>query len=155
MKIHLPTFALLVASLIPSAAMAQKAESNMPSTSQTEQEDRIVLVAKSQGEFIGFQFGDYLHATFREKNGKERSFFIQTQGIDYFLAQYRGRNVQITYEVVDQFVPEAGERIQLERIVDAQVGSQRYSRWWQEIQNKVAPEEIQRRYEPLVEKATQ
>ena len=155
MKIHLPTFALLVASLIPSAAMAQKAESNMPSTSQTEQEERIVLVAKSQGEFIGFQFGDYLHATFREKNGKERSFFIQTQGIDYFLVQYRGRNVQVTYEVVDQFVPEAGERIQLERIVDAQVGTQRYSRWWQEIQNKIAPEEIQRRYEPLVEKATQ
>ena len=135
--------------------MAQKAESNMPSTSQTEQEERIVLVAKSQGEFIGFQFGDYLHATFREKNGKERSFFIQTQGIDYFLVQYRGRNVQVTYEVVDQFVPEAGERIQLERIVDAQVGTQRYSRWWQEMQNKVAPEEIQRRYEPLVEKATQ
>jgi len=155
MKTYLPAFALLVASLIPSAAMAQKAESNMPSTSQTEQEERIVLVAKSQGEFIGFQFGDYLHATFREKNGKERSFFIQTQGIDYFLVQYRGRNVQVTYEVVDQFVPEAGERIQLERIVDAQVGTQRYSRWWQEMQNKVAPEEIQRRYEPLVEKATQ
>jgi len=155
MKTYLPAFALLVASLIPSAAMAQKAESNMPSTSQTEQEERIVLVAKSQGEFIGFQFGDYLHATFREKNGKERSFFIQTQGIDYFLVQYRGRNVQVTYEVVDQFVPEAGERIQLERIVDAQVGTQRYSRWWQEIQNKIAPEEIQRRYEPLVEKATQ
>ena|SRR5450830_580024 len=99
MKIHLPTFALLVASLIPSAAMAQKAESNMPSTSEKEQEDRIVLVAKSQGEFIGFQFGDYLHATFREKNGKERSFFIQTQGIDYFLAQYRGRNVQVSDNV--------------------------------------------------------
>ena len=77
-----------------------------------------------------------------------------TEGIDYFLAQYKGQNVQLTYEVVDQFIPEAGEWIRLERITDAQVGTQRYSRWWQEIQKKVAPEEIQKRYEPLVEKAT-
>jgi len=150
---RLPILALLIALFSSSAAMAQKIESSEPLGAKIEKKERIIKVAKFHGQFIGFQFGDYLHATFLEKNGKERSFYLKTEGIDYFLTQYKGRSVHVTYEVVDKFIPEAGERVQIEQIVDVRVGAQRFSRWWQEEQNKMTPEEIRKRYEPLVEKA--
>jgi hypothetical protein len=145
--------ALMVAILVPSAAAAQKAEADLQPTAQVERADRIIRVAKFRGRFVGFTFGDYLHATFVGKHGKEKSFFVLTQGIDYFLAQYRGQDVQVTYEVVEQFIPEAGQRVRLDRIVDAQAGAQRYSLWWIEMKRMIPPEEIERRYQPLVEKA--
>ena len=66
---------------------------------QAQQTERILHVAQVRGKLIGFQWGDYLHANFRGDDGKERSFFILIQGIDYFLALHRGQEVEVTYEV--------------------------------------------------------
>jgi hypothetical protein len=117
---------------------------------QAQQAERILRVAQIRGKLIGFQLGDYLHANFMADDGKERSFFILTQGIDYFLALHRGQKVEVTYEVVNQFIPETGQRETIERIADVRPGNQRYSKWWEAVSREMSYDEIDKRYEPLV-----
>ncbi len=77
-----------------------------------------------------------------------------TAGIDYFLALNKGIPMEVEYEVVHQYIPEAREKIKLERIVDVQAGNQRYSEWWKDIQAQMSLEEIERKFQPLLKEIT-
>ncbi|CAN5480219.1 hypothetical protein BH11PSE11_BH11PSE11_21760 [soil metagenome] len=144
------TLALLMALLAPTTSFSSEPPAQPKQSTQNQ--DRVLSIAKFHGKLTSFQWGDYLHANFKTRSGKERSFFILRPGIDYFLTMHKDQDLIVTYEVVDQYVPEASERIKLERIVEVQAGQQRYSAWWPRIEKQSSMEKIDRRFKPAMDK---
>lgn len=141
-----------LALLLPCICFSQAIQQiESPSEQQKEQ---ILGQGSCKGKLTSLQWGDYLHATFKRPTGELCSFFVMTAGIDYFLALNKGIPMEVEYEVVHQYIPEAREKIKLERIVDVQAGNQRYSKWWKDIQAQMSLEEIERKFQPLLKEVT-
>lgn len=105
-----------------------------------------------KARFVRFDRGDYLHAVFAVDGGKERSFFIDGAGLPYFLALHRDEPVSVTYQVMVRYVPEAGERMRIETLVDARAGKTTCAEWWRRETATRTPAQLAERYGPLVEK---
>ena len=114
--------------------------------------DKIPAVKTVTGTTVGFEIGDYQHVTVQVSGGKRRSFFLGSEGLDYFLAANKSRKVIYTFQVVDSFVPENGGPMRIERLTSAKVGTLTFEHWWQELKQKHSSAEIDKRYQPLVDK---
>jgi hypothetical protein len=114
--------------------------------------DKIRAVKSVTGTTVGFEIGDYQHVTVQVAGGKRRSFFLGSEGLDYFLAANKSRKIVYTFEVVDSFVPENGGPMRIERLKSAKVGTLTFEHWWQELKQKHSSAEIDKRYQPLVDK---
>jgi hypothetical protein len=89
---------------------------------QNRKPDRIRATKTIQGSLVGFEFGDYLHATIKKTNGEEQSFFLNKPGLDYFLALHKDEPLELTYQIVDTYIPEAGGMQKIERLTSAKSG---------------------------------
>jgi hypothetical protein len=114
--------------------------------------ERVVAVQTVNARTVGFEMGDYQHVEVRLTNGRRKSFFIFKPGLDYFLAVNKAKLLQITYEVADVHIPEAGGVQRVERIRSARLGNVTYESWWKKMKAQYTVEQLDNKYGPLVEK---
>lgn len=114
--------------------------------------DKVNSTRTLNGQFVGFEQGDYLHAVLRLKNGTTQSFFLNQPGMEYFLVTRRGQKMHCVYEVVDSYVQEAGGVVTMERLTAVQAGKETYAGWWKQ-QQKYSFEKLEKKYGALVQKA--
>jgi hypothetical protein len=103
---------------------------------------------------VGFEVGDYLHAIVRRSNGERVSFFLTKPGIQYFLVLRKDELLELTYQVVDTYIPEAGGMETIKRLIAAKASGQTYAAWWKDIGTKFTMTQLRRKYDPLVEAST-
>lgn len=104
------------------------------------------------GKFINFVMGDYIHANIKRTNGKIKSFWLGGWRLEYFLAEYKGKQMIFTYEIVDTFIPEAGENNTIERLKSAKVGTLTFENWIKQLEKKYTSAQIEKKYNALVDK---
>ncbi len=114
--------------------------------------ERVVSVKTVSGRTVGFEMGDYQHVEVRLTNGRRKSFFIFKPGLDYFLAVNKAKLLQLTYEVADVHIPEAGGIQRVERLRSAQFGNVTYESWWKAAKARYTIEQLDNKYGPLVAK---
>jgi hypothetical protein len=116
--------------------------------------EKIKAVKTINGKFINFVMGDYVYVKIKKNDGKVKSFTIGDYGLDYFLAEYKGKPMSFTYEIVDTYVTEAGGNVIVERLASAKFGTLTYERWIKQLMKKYTYEQIEKNYEALVNKYT-
>lgn len=103
------------------------------------------------GEFIGFEAGDYLHAVIRQPDGSTASFFLE-RGMELFLVDHQNQPLELTYQVVDTEIPEAGGTTTIERLHAIKAGDQTFADWWKTAEPNFG--KLLDEYQPRIEKAT-
>lgn len=126
-----------------------------PVTQNRQSKDKIKATKTVTGYFKGFEMGDYLHATIKKKNGEESSFFLnQSESVQYFLVAHKNQLLTLTYQIVETFIPEAGGKQTIERLVAVKAGSTTDKAWWKQQQAKSSLSELRQKYEALVQQST-
>ncbi len=125
-----------------------------PSTFGQSKKEIIKATKTVRGTFLGFEVGDYVHAVIKDTKGQERSFYIGGPGLDFYLAKNVKKSGTFTFQVVNCFIEEAGGRMDIERMKSARIGSQSSEAWWKSIRKKMSLDSINKKFEPLVGKAT-
>lgn len=106
----------LIAFLLPAMALAQGSQ------------DKVIATKSTIASYVGAEIGDYNHAIFRTRDGKEIDFWCSGEMVE-FLNKYKGKQVEITYQITDTYIPEARGVQRIEIIKDAKVGNQSFSAW--------------------------
>jgi hypothetical protein len=107
---------VLILFLLPTMPLAQ------------EPQDKVIATKSIIASYVGAEIGDYNHAIFRTSDGKEIDFWCSGEMIE-FLNKYKGKQINITYQITDTYIAEAGRRLRIEVIKDAQVENQSFSAW--------------------------
>ena len=94
---------------------------------------QVLAVEHTAGELVCFAVGDYTHALIRDDAGEEKSYWIGEVAVLYFLATHRDQPLQLTYEVRDVFIPEAGERMVTETLTAGSAGEVTADDWWRRV----------------------
>jgi len=115
----------------------------------------IVKATKTvRGTFLGFEQGDYVHAVIKDAKGQRQSFFIGAPGVDFYLAVNKGKRGSFTYQVVNCYIEEAGGRMDIDRLESARIGKQSSVSWWTNLKKRMSLDAINKKFEPLVARAT-
>lgn len=93
-----------------------------------EPQDKVIATKSVTASYVGAEIGDYNHAIFRTGDGKEIDFWCSGEMVE-FLNKYKGKKIDITYEVTDTYIPEARRVQRIEVIKDAKVENQSFSAW--------------------------
>jgi hypothetical protein len=107
---------LLILFLLPAMPFAQ------------EPQDKVIATKSIIAAYVGAEIGDYNHAIFRTGDGKEIDFWCSGEMIE-FLNKYKGKQIDITYQITDTYIPEARGVQRIEVMKDAKVGNQSFSTW--------------------------
>lgn len=103
------------------------------------------------GEFVGFEAGDYLHAVIRQPDGESASFFLE-RGMEIFLVDHKNQPLELTYQVVDTDIPEAGGITTIERLSAIRAGDQTFADWWKTAEPSFG--KLLDEYQPRIDEAT-
>lgn len=117
-----------------------------------QKKDKVIATKSITGTLKGFEVGDYTHAVIKLASGKEKSFFIGSAGVDYFLALHKGEQLVLTYQIVDAYIPEAGGKMRIERLSGAKAGTLSSAAWWKQMRAKHSVEQLDKMYADKVEK---
>ena len=93
-----------------------------------EPQDKVIATKSIKASYVGAEIGDYHHAIFRTGDGKEIDFWCSGEMVE-FLNKYKGKQIDITYQIVDTHIREAGGVQRIEVIKDAKVENQSFSAW--------------------------
>jgi hypothetical protein len=107
---------VLILFLLPTMPLAQ------------EPQDKVIATKSIIASYVGAEIGDYNHAIFRTSDGKEIDFWCSGEMIE-FLNKYKGKQINITYQITDTYIAEPRRRQRIEVIKDAQVENQSFSAW--------------------------
>ena len=91
-------------------------------------QDKVIATKSITASYVGAEIGDYNHAIFRTSDGKEIDFWCSGEMVE-FLTRYKRKQINITYQVIDTYIPEARGVQRIEVIKDAKVGNQSFSTW--------------------------
>jgi hypothetical protein len=125
----------------PSAQVAEKA----PAAAQ---QPKVLKSRAVEAVFTGWELGDYLWAQL-EVEGKPLSAWPGPSPIDYFLDYHERKPLTVQLETILADVPEAGGKMQVQRIADVRFGSITAQDWWQS-RNPEQRREAQLRIETLL-----
>lgn len=146
------TLTLFFLLLIITGVAHSNAAAHPPFSSTAQKGDRVIATKTLTGKLKGFEVGDYVHAVIKLPNGKEKSFFINGMGVDYFLALHKDEAMVITYQIVDSYIEEAGGRMRIERITSVKLGGGlTSSAWWKQVRAKNSTAGLEKKYGGLVE----
>lgn len=136
----------------PEPEEAAPSEASAPAEPSPDSSPETVRETKSlTGEFIGFESGDYLHAVIRQPDGSTASFFLEP-GMELFLVDHQSQPLELTYQVVDTDIPEAGGITTIERLSAIRAGDQTFADWWKTAEPSFG--KLLDEYQPRIEKAT-
>ena len=143
---------------LPGAMTATEAQSGKAPPSAPQKaappKDKVRATKTVKGVFLGFEVGDYMHTVIKKSNGEKESYYLDGQGLEYFLALNKGKSVTATYQVVDTYIEEAGGVETVERITAARTDKQTSATWWKQTGSKYTPEQLEKKYGKLVQQAT-
>ena len=123
-----------------------------PSPGSAEQPPETVRETKNlTGTFVGFEAGDYLHAVVRQTDGKTTSFFLD-RGMEIFLLDHKNQPLELTYQVVDTYIPEAGGTTTIERLSAIRAGDRTFADWWKSAEPSFG--KLLDEYQSRIEEAT-
>lgn len=142
-------FALLTGCTSP--APEEAAPSEAPAPAEQPSPETVQETKSLTGEFIGFEVGDYLHAVIRQPDGTTASFFLE-RGMELFLVDHQNQPLELTYQVVDTEIPEAGGITTIERLSAIRAGDQTFADWWKTAEPDFG--KLLDEYQPRIEKAT-
>lgn len=129
----------------------EAAPSEAPAPAEQPSSETVRETKGLTGEFIGFEAGDYLHAVIRQPDGTTASFFLE-RGMELFLVDHRNQPLELTYQVVDTEIPEAGGITTIERLHAIRAGDQTFADWWKTAEPNFG--KLLDEYQPRIEKAT-
>jgi hypothetical protein len=89
-------------------------------------QDKIIATKSVTAVYDRAEIGDYHHAVFKTGSGQEIDFWC-TAAMVKFLDRFKGKAVEITYQIVETRIPEAGGVQRIEVIKEARVGAQKFS----------------------------
>lgn len=147
---------ILLAVLAGCSSPAPDSEPEKTASSETSAEaqpapETIRETKSLTGEFIGFEAGDYLHAVIRQPDGKTASFFLE-RGMELFLVDHQNQPLELTVQVVDTDIPEAGGVTTIERLSAIRAGDQTFAEWWKTAEPSFGT--LLDEYQPRIEEAT-
>jgi hypothetical protein len=90
--------------------------------------DKVIATKNIRASYVGAEIGDYNHAIFRTGDDKEIDYWCSGEMVE-FLNKYKGKQIDITYQITDTYIPEAGGVQRIEVIKDAKVENQSFSAW--------------------------
>ncbi len=114
--------------------------------------EKVKAVKIIGGKFVNFEMGDYVHANIKKTDGKIKSFWLGSYKLEYFLAEYKNKPMSFTYEIVNDYIPEAGGNMTFERLKSAKFGTLTFESWIKQLEKKYTSEQIEKNYEGLVNK---
>lgn len=126
----------------------------LPQEKTASQKDIVKSTHTLKAKLIGFEVGDYVHAIFKDSKGEERTMYIGSAGVDYFMALHANKPLVITYQVVSTYIPEAGGREVVDRVKSAKFGKLDSRTWWKAELKKSSFEKLSAKYDPIVNKLT-
>ena len=86
--------------------------------------------------FTGWDKGDYVWARLKVKGREEFGAWSGPSPIDLFLDAHIGKPLTLTLETVVADVPEAGGKLEVQRIAAARAGSLTAQSWWDSLSPK-------------------
>ena len=95
-------------------------------------DDRVLDSGQLQGQLLGFQQGDYIHALVRSDQGKIMNFFVGLQD-GCFLALNRDNDLHIEYDNIERYFPEGQGFYPASVITEAKTADSDLSSWLQEF----------------------
>jgi hypothetical protein len=141
---------------IDSVSVIESNNRSENSIEQIEQNDesleKIRAIETIKGKLIKFEIDDYIHAIIKKSNGKKESFFICNEDVlDYFLALHKGKQLTLTYQVSDTYLPDSSTKITSKCLTSAKVGNQTFESWSEEMSKKYTFGDLYTKYEHLVD----
>jgi hypothetical protein len=113
-------------------ASAPAAERAVPAAEQP----KVLRSETVEAVFAGWDRGDYVWAQLQVKGREPISAWSGPSPIDLFLDANTGKAMTVRLETIVADVPEAGGKMQLQRIADAQIGSLTAQDWWNSLDAK-------------------
>jgi len=89
-------------------------------------QEKVLATKSISAVYDRAEIGDYHHAVFKTAGSKEIDFWC-TADMVKFLDRFKGKPVEITYQIVETHIPEAGGMQRIEVIKEARVGNQKFS----------------------------
>ena len=113
----------------PSAPAAEKATPGA-------QQPKVLKSEAVEAVFTGWDVGDYVWARLQVKGREPFGAWPGHSPIDLFLDSHVGEAMTVQLETIIAHVPEAGGKMELQRIADARIGSVTAAAWWQSLDAK-------------------
>jgi hypothetical protein len=115
-----------------SNAPAPAAEKAVPDTEQP----KVLRSETVSAVFTGWDVGDYAWARLQVKGREPFGAWSGPSPIDLFLDSNIGKSMTVRLETIIADVPEAGGKIELQRIAGARIGTLTAQAWWQSLDAK-------------------
>ena len=125
---------------------------SMVAPTQAHHRDIVKSRHRFKGTFVSFEQGDYVHANFKGLDGTAKSLFISSAGLMYFLASHANQGGTFAYNVDNAYIEESGGRQTIEKLADATIDGLKFSKWWAATKKGKTPEEIEKMFQPMVDK---
>lgn len=144
----------LVLAGLTSLGVASGGDAHQPAPpAQQRAADKVKKTQTITGKVVAYEVGDYVHAIVRTSNGREASYFIGGgPAVNCFLAAHLYKTLQLKIQTVDTYVQEAGQRIEMTRISDAQYGKLSAAAWWKSQRKTNSVEKLLDRADDMQQK---
>ncbi len=114
----------------PAEPPARSELTSAPAPAETAAPEETVKGSQTlSGTFVGFETGDYLHGVFAVPGGEKRSFFLE-RGMEIFLVDHASEPLELEVQTVETDIPEAGGRMDIERLHSIRAGTASFAAWW-------------------------
>ena len=141
--------ALVISTLIASATIGA-AQTNLKGPDKVKSKKEIL------GRVIGFEVGDFTHVLIKDGQGHKSSYFIGAKPeLLYFLAAHPRIRLKMEVQVVDTYVEQAGQRMEVEQVSNAWYKKDSVRHWWTRQIRRNSSEALTKKYDDLVSRLTQ
>jgi len=114
--------------------------------------DKNIRIFSDRVRYANSETGDYIHLNFRNRNGDLLSFFASDDRITYFCLAHKSRWIEIRYEKLDRWIPEAHGYHPIERIVFAKIQHYSFDLWWKAECKKLTTPGAEKKHENILQK---
>jgi hypothetical protein len=134
-------FALILVALLAGCDRQGDAAANAPVPSAKEvlrdaDQPEVLRSETVNAVFTGWDLGDYVWARLQVEGREPFGAWSGPSPIDLFLDAHIGKAITVRLETIIADVPEAGGKMELQRIADARIGSLTAQAWWQSLDAK-------------------
>ena len=93
-------------------------------------QEKVLKSETVEAVFTGWDRGDYVWARLKVKGREEIGAWSGPSPIDLFLDAHVGKTLTVTLDTIMADVPEAGGKLELQRISAARLGALTAQAWW-------------------------
>jgi hypothetical protein len=98
--------------------------------------EKVLKSETVEAVFTGWEQGDYVWARLEVKGREPIGAWSGPSPIDLFLDAHVGKPMTVRLETIDADIPEAGGRMEVQRVADARIGTLTAAAWWSGLSPK-------------------